>query len=102
MGLDFTSIKDQPGSAIYLIYDGTQVDEVKFKLLAEDISNRTDKQIVSMSIKDENAAKIISFYQLRGTHFAIIVRDDDQLHHVWSDGELFDAAQIAYFANQAG
>ena len=102
MGLDFTTIKDKPGSAIYLIHDGTQVDEMKFKVLADDMSKRTDKQVVTMSMNDENASKVINFYQLRGTHFVIIVRDDDQLHHVWSDGELFDAAQIAYFANQAG
>lgn len=102
MGLDFTTIKDQPGSAIYIIYDGTEVDKQKFEMLTKDLSERTKLQIVFMSIDDPNATEIIKFYQLKGSHFVLIVRDDDQLHHVWSDGENFDASIIAYTANQAG
>lgn len=102
MGLDFTNIKDEPGSAIYLIHDGTEQDKQNFIRLSEDIARRTKKQLVLMSAKDKNGSDIVKFYSLRGTHFVLVVRDDDQLHHVWSDGERFDASQIAYTADQAG
>lgn len=101
-GLDFTNIKDSHGSAIYLIHDGSEKDEKNFNELALDIGRRSKKQIVVLSADDKNAQEVIRFYQLRGSHFVLVVRDDDQLHHVWSDGERFDASQIAYVAEQAG
>lgn len=102
MGLDFTTIKDQIGSAIFLIHDGTDRDKEKFNQLAESLRTRSNKQIIVMSSDENNAQKIVSFYKLRGTHFVLIVRDDDQLHHVWFDGDNFDASQILYIAEQAG
>jgi hypothetical protein len=102
MSLDFTTIKDQAGSAIFFMHDGTERSEASFRRLMEDVQKRTKKQCLLFSAKDENGTKIIRFYSLRGTNFVIIVRDDDQLHHVWSDGEQFDASKIAYTAEQAG
>lgn len=102
MALDFTQIKDQPGAAIFLIYDGTEQDLASMVILVEAIRSKTEKQVIIISAKDTVGISIIQFYGLRGTHFVLIVRDDDQLHHVWSDGELFDASTIAYIADQAG
>lgn len=102
MGLDFTGIKDHHGSAIYLIHDGSEKNRLDFERLSEDLRSRSKKQIVLMSADSKDGDGIIKFYQLRGTRFVIIVRDDDQLHHVWTDGELFDASKIAYTAEQAG
>lgn len=102
MALDFTKIKDHPGSAIYLIHSRLQTDKQKFESLAADLGSKTKKQIILIPSDSQEAREIIKFYQLRGTNFVIIVRDDDQLHKVWSDGERFDAAQIAYSAEQAG
>lgn len=102
MGLDFTNIKDHHGSAIYLIHDGSEKNRMEFEELAEDLKRRSKKQVVLMSADDQNGDNIIKFYQLKGSGFVLVVRDDDQLHHVWSDGELFDASKIAYTAEQAG
>ena len=102
MGLDFTSIPDHTGSAIYLIDNGTEIDKRHFEKLASEISRRTKKQIFHMSSKDKDAHAIVKFYQLRGTHFVLIVRDNDQLHQVWSDGERFDASTLAHEAERAG
>jgi len=102
MGLDFTTIKDQLGSAIYFIHDGTVNTEIELTRLMEDVSHRTKKQTILLSSKEQNGDAIVKFYNLKGTKFVVIVRDDDQLHHVWSDGEMFDASQIAYIAEQAG
>ena len=102
MALDSTTIKDQRGSAIYFIHDGSEMDERNFGGLVEAVSQRTQKQCLLMGPDDPNAQKIVEFYQLKGSHFVVIVRDDDTLHHVWSDGENFDPSNIAYLAEQAG
>lgn len=102
MGLDFTSIKDHPGSALYFIFDGTERDKNKFSSLMQDVQRKTRKQCLLLDIKDKDSRKIINFYQLRGTHFVLLVGDNDQLHHVWSDGEHFDASKIAYTAERMG
>ena len=102
MALDFTTIKDEPGSAIFMLHAGTEMDKSDFERLAADVRTRTRKQIILLPVNETIGRSIIEFYQLRGTHFILIVRDDDQLHHVWSDGERFDASHIAYTAEQAG
>jgi hypothetical protein len=102
MALDFTQIKDQPGSAIFLLHDGSEQDAGAMQRLAQDIASKTQKQIILLSSDETIGHSIIDFYQLKGSHFILIVRDDDQLHHVWSDGEYFDPSQIAYIADQAG
>jgi hypothetical protein len=102
MGLDFTRIKDHHGAAIILIDDGNDDTRARFDTLQQDLATKTKKQLVRLSSKDSDARQIIQFYQLKGTYFVLLVRDDDQLHHVWSDGERFDASQIAYSAEQAG
>lgn len=102
MGLDFTRIRDEPGSAIFFIHDGTEQTQQEFNLLKEQLSRKTKKQIITLSSKDGDGYQVVKFYNLRGSKFVLIVRDDDQLHHVWSDGERFDVNQIAYTAERAG
>ncbi|MDQ2973483.1 MAG: hypothetical protein M3Q79_03320 [bacterium] len=102
MALDFTKIKDEPGSAIIMLHDGTTRGQREFERLAAQIQKRTKKQLVLLSVKDSVGHSIVSFYGLRGTKFVLIVRDDDQLHHHWTDGNIFDPSEIAYSAEQAG
>ena len=102
MALDFTKLKDQHGAAIFLIHDGTERVKEEFETLAADIGRRTKKQIIELNVREAPGSEIVKFYGLRGSRFVLIVRDDDQLHHVWSDGERFDASHIAYTAEQAG
>ncbi len=102
MALDFTTIKDQPGAAIIMLHDGTEQGEEEFKRLATELATKTNKQIILISSAENIGHSIIDFYDLRGSKFVLIVRDDDQLHHVWSDGERFDPSQIAYTAEQTG
>lgn len=102
MALDFTKIKDEPGAAVFLLHDGTELGEREFTQLAEDVRRRCKKQIIILSADETVGHSIIDFYNLRGSKFVLIVRDDDQLHHALTDGDRFDAAQIAYIADQAG
>jgi len=102
MGLEFTTISDLQGAAIYFLHDGSEHNKSSFTGLMSDVQRRTKKQCVLLDSKSEDGMKIRRFYALKGTHFVIIVRDNDQLHHVWSDGEHFDASKIAFTAEQAG
>ena len=102
MALDFTNIKDQPGAAIFMLHDGSEQNEQRLSRLMHDVMRRTKKQCIVLSGKTHPGSDIINFYSLKGSHFVLIVRDDDQLHHVWSDGERLDASTIAYSAEQAG
>lgn len=102
MGLSFTNIKDVHGGCLILIHGTTTASLNQFQELFDEIGSKTDKQVVLLSAKDQDASKIIQFYQLRGSHFALIIRDDDQLYKVWSDGEKLDAGEIIFYLNQVG
>ena len=102
MGLDFTNIKDHPGSAIYFIHDGTERSKNTYQRLLDDTSSKTRKQLVLMSSRDKVGAEILRFYGLKGSEFILIVRDDDQLHHSWGFGDMLNVSEIAYIAEQAG
>lgn len=102
MGLDFTRIKDHSGSAIFLLHDGSSRDETIMTKLAEDVKSRTKKQVIVLASTSHEGQEIVRFYSLRGRRFALIVRDDDQLHHAWADQEVYDTSAIAYTAEQAG
>ena len=103
MALDFTKIKDQPGPAIIFIHDGTKEDELTMQRTAEEVRKLCDQQIIILSAKDSIAISIIDFYDLVGTHFVLIVRDNDQLHAHMANGDNLEAAEkIAHLANQVG
>lgn len=102
MGLEFTGIKDHHGSAIFLLHDGSSRDESVMSKLANDIKTRTKKQVIVLSSASHEGQEIVRFYGLHGKRFALIVRDDDQLHNSWADQEVYDASVIAYTAEQAG
>lgn len=102
MALDFTQIKDEPGAAVFLLHDGTVQGEQEFIQLRESVRQKTKKQVVVLSADEGPGRAIVDFYDLRGSKFALVVRDDDQLHHTWTDGDRFDPSQIAYIAEQAG
>lgn len=102
MGLDFTNIKDKPGSAVFIIHDGHVQTEANMRRLSEELTKHTDNQIVVLSIKDESARQIIDFYDLKGMNLVLIVGDDDQLHEVWADHEIPAADVIGYTVERMG
>ena len=102
MALDFTTIKDEPGTAVFLMHDGSTMGERYMTDLAEDIRRRTKKQIILLDGSETVGRSVLEFYGLATGRYVLLVRDDDQLHQVWREGDNFDAAQIAYLAEQAG
>ena len=89
------------GDAIYVIHDGTERDRHMMEQLISHLDRRTKKQIILLSAREGEGRDIIHHFHLRGTHFVLILTRDKELHHMWTDGDLFDAAHIAYLAEQA-
>ena len=102
MGLDFTDIPDREGAALYFIHDGHSRSQAAMAKLAEEVSRNTSKQVVILSATDTDARRIIEFYHLQGSNMVLIIRDDDQLQHMWQQNETPQAEHIAYIANQIG
>lgn len=102
MGLEFTQIKDNQGAAVYVIHDGLTRSEQKMKRMADEIQKYTSKQVVSLSTHDVDAIKIIDFYDLHQGNQVLIVRDNDELLHMWTENELPGADEIGFMANQVG
>lgn len=102
MGLDFTNIADREGAALYFIHDGQSRGQAAMAKLADEVSRNTNKQIIILSATDSDARRIIEFYHLQGSNMILIIRDNDQLQHMWQQNETPQAEHIAYIANQVG
>lgn len=102
MALEFTGIRDEKGAAAYFIHDGSPDSEARMNKLMKAVEEQTKIPCILLSLNEQTGQKLVSLYDLRGTHMVVIVRDDDQLHHVWSDGDHFDPGRIAYSAERAG
>jgi hypothetical protein len=92
---------DLQGNAIYAVYDGTERDKHIMELLLSHLERRTRKQLFLVSARDLEGQKIIRHFRLQGTHFVLIINKNLGLHHMWTDGDQFDAPHIAYMAEQA-
>jgi hypothetical protein len=101
MGGAISQIPSIEGNAIYVIYDGTERDKSVMEQLVSHLERRTRKQLFLLSARDDLGRQIVHYFHLRGTHFVLIITSHKQLHHMWTDGDLFDAAHIAYLAEQA-
>lgn len=103
MSLDFLNITDRHGVIILFIHDGTERGRQHFERLYGEVTRRTRQRAEIMSIKDDNAQKLVEHYHLRGRHFVLLIRNSDKhLHHVWHDDEHLDASHIMHLAEQAG
>lgn len=98
--IKYMHIKRPDQTVIYLLHPDTIKDQRAFSRLAEDIGKKTSKKIVVMSVKEPEARQLISFYHLTGSFFILVVLESGQLHHFWSDGQLLNAANIAFLAEQ--
>jgi hypothetical protein len=101
MNLYSSPLLEIQGDAIYLIYDGTERDKAIMEQLLSHLERRTRKELKLLSARDLEGQRIIQHYHLHGTRFVIIIRSNLELHHVWADGDHFDATHIAYLAEQA-
>lgn len=102
MALDFTDIPDEKGAAVYFIHSGITRSEAKMQRLMEEVAERSDKQLVLLDGTRGDGARVIDLYDLQRTEHILVVADNDQLLHFWSEHDRVSADQILFYLNRAG
>ena len=103
MGLDFTSIKDREGAAVYLMHNGGFEQQKQMQALAEQLQAVSKAQIAVVDGSTEDGRQIQQFYGLDTDNYphVLVVRDDDELAGQWAGSEQPTVDQIAYTVNSA-
>ena len=104
MGLDFTSIPDRHGAALYILHTSSTLELQNFERLADDIrkANGHSRQVVILDAKTPDGEKVRDFYDIMPEQLpaVFIVRDDDSLAQLWLATQAPTASDIAYQLNQ--
>ena len=102
MGLEFTTIPDREGPAIYLL--GNRSHENTLTKLGEAVDATTpeETQTVYIDIDSGNGAQVAEFYGYTREQLPVvmIVQDDDTIYQVWQGIDLPAADVIAHYLNQ--
>lgn len=104
MGLDFTSIPDREGVALYVIHDGSVQEEQRWKEYIEHLNSMCGAQTVIMSIRDNDAKKIMEFYGIEETEIpvALAVQDDDEIAYKWAGISMPNQEEVTHLLDQVG
>lgn len=102
MALEFSTIPDREGPAVYLMGHTGCEDEAK--KLGEDIDALTDDaiQTVYLDVQSGNGAQIAEFYgySLDQLPVVLIVQDDDTIYQAWQGIDLPAADVVAHYLEQ--
>lgn len=103
MGLDFTSIPDREGAALYVLHTGNTVDLQRLTRLTDEVAAATNHQIVLIGVNTPDGEKIRDFYDLDAGMLPIvmIVQDNDSIAMQWSGSSIpTSGSDIAYQLNR--
>lgn len=104
MGLDFTSIPDRTGAALYVLHTGNSVELDRLERLKHDIETQDSHQVVLIDINTPDGEKVRDFYDLDAGQLptALIIGDDDGIAFRWDGSAIPTAAgDIVYQLNRA-
>lgn len=98
MALDFTTIADRIGPAVYIIGDGAFDMEHRLKQLGEDIDKLTEDetQVVYLDPNSQDGQAVKEFYSLGTLPVILIVMDDDTVPHQWVGSSLPRPDEVSY------
>lgn len=103
MGLDFTSIPDSEGAALYILHTGNTRELGRFQRLADDVAKETTHQVALIDVNSAEGENVRDFYDIMPEQLpaALIIRDDDSIAHQWL-GEYIptSASDIVYHLRQ--
>lgn len=105
MGLDFTSIPDREGVALYVIHDGSVQETNRWKEYIDQLNKICDAQTVIMSLRDSvDAKKIMEFYGIEEAEIpvALAVQDDDELAYKWVGEAMPNQEEVAHLLEEVG
>jgi hypothetical protein len=103
MGLDFTSIPDREGVALYMLHTGNTFELQRLTRLEDEITTATDHQVVLIDVNSSDGEQIRSFYSLDLEQLPtlLVIQDDDSIAYQWSgDAIPSSGTDIAYQLNQ--
>lgn len=102
MALEFTTIPDREGPAVYLLGHTGCEDQVK--RLGEEIDAATEDAIQTayIDIQSGNGAQVAEFYGygLEQLPVVMIVQDDDTVYQEWRGADLPAADIVAHYIEQ--
>lgn len=101
MALEFTTIPDREGPAVYIFSDGTTQSEQLLKQLGEEVDKLTQEttQVVFLDHTRGDGLATKEFYGLTTFPCILIVMDDDTIPQQWN-GALPRADEVSYAISQ--
>ncbi len=102
MGLDFTSISDNEGAALYVLSNASMMETRKFERLKSEIAQHCPHQVVVLNVRTPDGEKVRDFYDIMPETLpvAMIVKDDDSIAQQWSKDYIPAADVIAHHLRQ--
>jgi hypothetical protein len=90
MGLEFTNRQDQNGACLYVIHDGSSQSTRRFDDLCRKVTETTQKQVVCLDQRTNEARMIIDFYDILPEQipFMFIADDSDQVTYSWEGAAI--------------
>lgn len=102
MTLDFTSIPDRQGPAVYLL--GLPPNEEALRQLGQEITVATAgaAQVVYLDSASADGIQVSEFYDvtIESLPAVLIVQDDDALYQSWTRSNLPAADVVTHYINQ--
>lgn len=104
MGLSITDITDKEGAALYVLFDGREVERRKWQSFADEINRNTGAQTVVLSVKERDGERVRDFYDLdpAGLPHVLIIRDNDEIVQSWHGHHSPNVSEVAYALRQVG
>lgn len=102
MTLDFTSIPDRQGPAVYLL--GLPPNEEALRRLGQEVVATTggSAQVTYLDSTSADGIRVAEFYDIaiESLPAILIVQDDDTLYQSWTGMDLPAADVVAHYINQ--
>ncbi len=103
MGLDFTSIKDEEGAAVYVLHNPSVTETRRFEQLKADILQaKPDAQVELLDASRPESESIRDFYDIMPETLPVvfIIADDDTILYQWQSAEIPAADVICHYLSQ--
>lgn len=104
MALEFTSIEDTHGAALYILFSGASQEQRRFERLIDDLKHAgSEHQVVLLDVKTVDGEKIRDFYDVQVDQLpaALVIADNDTIVHQWHGSAMPSASEIAYHLNRS-
>jgi arginine repressor len=103
MGLDFTSIPDKEGAALYMLHNGNSIVLQQLTRLKDEIAATSQHQVVLVDVHTPDGEQIRDFYNINADSLPVlmIIADDDSILYQWSGSSIpTNGSDIVYQLNQ--